>query len=184
MHPSRKVETELGNLFADIFKERADVDIAITGSGSIRLKEMGPIITLGDLIAVFPFSDSLTKFKIKGKNLRKIFSNFMSNENRVKDGEYYQVNRRVKAIYNETKNALESLTINNKDVQDEGEYTISLQGYHVDNCFKNLNITYEELTQLEQPKLITTSVRDVVEEYLRNHQNISSNIESRLTYIK
>jgi len=76
------------------------------------------------------------------------------------------------------------LTINNKDVQDEGEYTISLQGYHVDNCFKNLNITYEELTQLEQPKLITTSVRDVVEEYLRNHQNISSNIESRLTYIK
>jgi 5'-nucleotidase len=184
MHPSRKVETELGNLFADIFKERADVDIAITGSGSIRLKEMGPIITLGDLIAVFPFSDSLTKFKIKGKNLRKIFSNFMSNENRVKDGEYYQVNRRVKAIYNETKNALESLTINNKDVQDEGEYTISLQGYHVDNCFKNLNITYEELTQLEQPKLITTSVRDVVEEYLRNHQNISSNIEGRLTYIK
>ncbi len=184
MHPSRKVETELGNLFADIFKERADVDVAITGSGSIRLKEMGPIITLGDLIAVFPFSDSLIKFKIKGKNLRKIFSNFMSNENRVKDGEYYQVNRRVKAIYNETKNALESLTINNKDVQDEGEYTISLQGYHVDNCFKNLNITYEELTQLEQPKLITTSVRDVVEEYLRNHQNISSNIESRLTYIK
>jgi 5'-nucleotidase len=184
MHPSRKVETELGNLFADIFKERADVDIAITGSGSIRLKEMGPIITLGDLIAVFPFSDSLTKFKIKGKNLRKIFSNFMSNENRVKDGEYYQVNRRVKAIYNETKNALESLTINNKDVQDEGEYTISLQGYHVDNCFKNLNITYKELTQLEQPKLITTSARDVVEEYLRNHQNISSNIEGRLTYIK
>ena len=184
MHPSRKVETELGNLFADIFKERTDVDVAITGSGSIRLKEMGPIITLGDLIAVFPFSDSLIKFKIKGKNLRKIFSNFMSNENRVKDGEYYQVNRRVKAIYNETKNALESLTINNKDVQDEGEYTISLQGYHVDNCFKNLNITYEELTQLEQPKLITTSVRDVIEEYLRNHQNISSNIESRLTYIK
>jgi 5'-nucleotidase len=184
MHPSRKVETELGNLFADIFKERADVDIAITGSGSIRLKEMGPIITLGDLIAVFPFSDSLTKFKIKGKNLRKIFSNFMNNENRVKDGEYYQVNRRVKAIYNETKNALESLTINNKDVQDEGEYTISLQGYHIDNCFKNLNITYEELTQLEQPKLITTSARDVVEEYLRNHQNISSNIEGRLTYIK
>lgn len=32
MHPSRKVETELGNLFADIFKERADVDIAITGA--------------------------------------------------------------------------------------------------------------------------------------------------------
>jgi len=184
MHPSRKVETELGNLFADIFKERADVDIAITGSGSIRLKEMGPIITLGDLIAVFPFSDSLTKFKIKGKNLKKIFSNFMNNENRVKDGECYQVNRGVRAIYNETKNALESLTINNKDVQDEGEYTISLQGYHVDNCFKNLNITYEELTQLEQPKLITTSVRDVVEEYLRNHQNISSNIEGRLTYIK
>lgn len=182
-HPSRKVETELGNLFADIFKERADVDVSIIGSGSIRLKEMGPIITLGDLIAVFPYNDSISKFKIKGKNLKKIFCNFMSNENRAKDGECYQVSRGVRAIYNETKNTLESLTINNKDVQDEGEYTIALQGYHVDNCFENLNITYEELTQLQQPKLITTSARDVVEEYLRNHQNMSSNIEGRLVYV-
>jgi 5'-nucleotidase/UDP-sugar diphosphatase len=183
-HPSRKEETELGNLFADIFMDRAEVDIAITGSGSIRLKELGPVVTLGDLLALFPFNDSLSKFKVKGKNLRKMFNNFMSNENRLKDGESYQVSRGVRAVYNETKNTLESLRLNNKEMEDEDEYSISLQGFHIDNCFKNLNITYQELTKLAQPKTVTTSARDVVEEFLRNHQNLSSKVEGRLTYVK
>lgn len=182
--PSRKEETELGKLFADIFMDRAEVDIAITGSGSIKSKELGPVVILGDLLALFPFNDSISKFRVKGRNLRKIFSNFMSNENRFKDGECYQASRGVRAVYNETINTIESLILNNKEVEDEGEYSISLQGFHIDNCFKNLNITYQELTKLAQPKTVTTSSRDVVEEFLRNHQNLSSKVESRLIYIK
>jgi hypothetical protein len=46
-----------------------------------------------------------------------------------------------------------------------------------------LQLTNEELAQLEQPRLLATSGRDVVEEYLRNHQNVSAEVEGRLQYL-
>lgn len=182
-HPSRKIETELGNLFADLIQERANVDVALTGSGSIRGKELGPVVTLGDYISVFPYNDSLTKFTVSGATLMKIFSKFMSNENSDKDGEFYQVNKGVKAVYNKTRDSLESLLINGKEVTPEGVYTLSLQGYHVTNCYKYLSVTYEQLSSIEQPKIVTTAVRDTLEEFLRNKQNLTNKVEGRLTYI-
>ena len=47
-HPERTQETELGNLFADIFTESLGVDIMLIGSGSIRSEKLGPIVTYAD----------------------------------------------------------------------------------------------------------------------------------------
>lgn len=182
-HPDRKLETEIGNLFADIFKERCDVDAAFIGSGSIRLKEIGPVVTLGDFRSVFPYVDTITKFTVKGKTLKEMFRTFMSNENKAKDGEHYQVSSGVKAVYNQIENRLQSLSINGHEVDDNQTYSISLQGYHYENCFKFFNVTTEGLITIAQPKVITTSQRDVVEEYLANHQNLERDVEGRLIYI-
>ncbi|MBC7294389.1 MAG: 5'-nucleotidase, partial [Thermoleophilia bacterium] len=32
-------------------------------------------------------------------------------------------------------------------------------------------------------KVVSTSLRDVLEEYLRNHQNIDAHVEGRLVYV-
>lgn len=53
-HPERTRETELGNLFADIFTRSLGIDIMLIGSGSIRAEKLGPIVTYGDLIEVSP----------------------------------------------------------------------------------------------------------------------------------
>jgi 5'-nucleotidase/UDP-sugar diphosphatase len=50
-HPKREIETALGNLMADIFAQNAECDIMFVGSGSIRVKELGPMVTLGDIMA-------------------------------------------------------------------------------------------------------------------------------------
>ncbi len=72
-HPKREEETSLGNLVADAFSVSADCDIMIVGAGSIRIKEMGPMVTLGDVCACFPYDDSLTRFEITGAQLKKYF---------------------------------------------------------------------------------------------------------------
>jgi len=46
-----------------------------------------------------------------------------------------------------------------------------------------LQLTSEELETIEKPKLLATSCRDVVEEYLRNHQNLDAHVEGRLQYV-
>ena len=120
-HPLREVETELGNLIADGFAHMSECDVMIVGSGSIRVKEMGPIVTLKDFKSCFPYDDSLNRFTVSGEKLKRIFSHFMRKENRNGEGECYQVNSRVQAVYDDKKSELVSLKISGKDVSDSGD---------------------------------------------------------------
>ena len=181
-HPRREEETALGNLFADIFAERSGADVVLVGSGSIRSKSLGPTVTLGDLYAAFPYDDVLYRCTITGAQLKGIFAHIMRPENRNREGECYQVNREVRAVYNDADRRLESLTIRGIPVADEGHYTVLLQGYHYTNSGPNLGLTAEELTALAPPKVVSTSARDVLEEHLRTHKNIRSQVEGRLVY--
>lgn len=181
-HPRREEETTLGNLFADIFGQRARVDVAFVGSGSIRGTELGPLVTLGDLRSIFAFDDTLYKFVLSGEHLKQIFARILRPENRNSEGECYQVNGSVKAVYVDATKELESLTINGQPVKDDGQYSICLQGYHYTNSAENIGLSNEALTAIEQPRVVTTSARDVLEEYLRSHQNLSSKVEGRLIY--
>ena len=54
-NPSRYMETEVGNLFADILQSSLGVDLFLIGSGSIRTKKFGPVVTKGDLMETFPY---------------------------------------------------------------------------------------------------------------------------------
>jgi 5'-nucleotidase len=106
----------------------------------------------------------------------------MRKENRNSEGECYQVNSAVRAEYDEAEGQLISLTINGNTVEDNGHYTICLQGYHFSNSATYLNVTNEKLLEAGQHKVITTSAQEVLEEYLRNNQNISRSVEGRLVY--
>lgn len=182
-HPKREIETSLGNLFADIYAEVGLIDVMFVGSGSIRGKEMGPVVTLMDLKACFPYDDSITKFSVQGKKLKTIFAHIMRPENRNNEGECYQVNQRIKAVYNDKTKTLESLTINGQPVDDFKLYTIGLQGYHANSSKAFLNISPEELREDGKSTVVSTSAAEVLEEYLRSHQNLDKKVEGRLNYI-
>jgi 5'-nucleotidase len=181
-HPAREVETSLGNLIADAFAETSQADVMLVGSGSIRVKEIGPLVTLKDFKTCFPYDDFLNRYNVKGSTLKKIFSYIMRKENRNSEGECYQVNGGIRAAYDDSKGQLISLDLNGIPVSDEKIYTICLQGYHFSNSATYLNVTNEELLEASQHKVITTSAQEVLEEYLRDNQNISRNIEGRLVY--
>ncbi len=183
IHPKREVETPLGNLIADALADAAETDIMLVGSGSIRGTELGPVVTLGCLKETFPYEDSLTKFYINGKHLRKIFAHILRIENRNGEGECFQVSSQVKAIYSEKEDRLVSLTVDDIEVTDEQSYSITLQGYHVANSIANLGITNEELVDMKRPRVVSTSTYQVLEEWLRNHPNISRDIEGRIVFL-
>jgi 5'-nucleotidase / UDP-sugar diphosphatase len=180
-HPKREEETTLGNLVADAFAECGECDVMFLGSGSVRVKEMGPLVTLGDLMACFPYDDSISRYKVKGAQLKKMFAHFMREENRTGEGECYQVNAKVRAKYLDAEKKLLSLTIDGKEVLDNSDYTIGLQGFHFNNSLPYLNISSQELLK-NGVAVVTTSGQHVLEEYLRNHQNLTSKIEGRLSY--
>ncbi|MCL6088269.1 MAG: bifunctional metallophosphatase/5'-nucleotidase, partial [Actinobacteria bacterium] len=183
-HPQREIETELGNLISDAFAEIAETDIMLTGAGSIRIKEMGPLVTLKDAMSCFPYDDTLSRHFIPGSKIKKIFSHFMRPENRNGEGECYQVNKRIKAVYDDNKKELISLDFDGKPIENDQFYKIAMQGYHFNNSQAYLNISNEELMESGKSKVISTSAQQVLLEYLRNHQNVDGRIEGRFTYIK
>lgn len=181
-HPRREEETTLGNLFADILAERADVDVVFLGSGSIRKPELGPMVALGDLMSIFPYDDALYKFIIPGSELKHIFRHVMRPENRDGEGECYQISRGVQAVYLEESRQLERLSIGGELVNDDQQYSIGLQGFHFKSSEANLGLTNATLTSVAPSRVVTTSVRDVLEEYLGTHQNVNSRVEQRLVF--
>jgi 5'-nucleotidase len=181
-HPHREVETELGNLISDIFAENGDLNVAFVGSGSIRMKELGPVVTLRDLKQMFPYDDIFSRYTVSGKQLNQIFTHIMRKENRNGEGECYQVNHGVQAVYDEVFERLVSLDIGDSPVDMDRTFQIGLQSYHSLNCEENLGLTMEELTQFNPPKVIATSMQTVIDEYLREHQAIKRSVEGRLVY--
>jgi 5'-nucleotidase/UDP-sugar diphosphatase len=182
-HPCREQETSLGNLVSDIFREVAECDIMLMGSGAIRSAELGPAVTLGDLRACFPFEDSLKRFTVRGSQVKAIFCHIMRPENRTGEGECYQVSEGVRAVYDDRTKTLESLCLRGEPIEESGKYTLGLIGYHADNSIKNLDITHEDLAAGGPYKTVATSTIAVLEEYLRTHPNLSRKAEGRLVYL-
>ncbi|MFH2020024.1 MAG: bifunctional UDP-sugar hydrolase/5'-nucleotidase [archaeon] len=181
-HPAREIETALGNLFADAFAEIAECEVAFVGSGAIRTKELGPLVTLQDFITAFPYDDTYYRFSIAGASLWKIFEHIMRADNRTGEGECYQINSGIEAIYDEKEKKLISLKIKNAPVEKDRFYTFGLAGYHYNCCKDYLNVTQDELNSSGKSKVVTTSVQEAMEEWLRNHQNVSEKVEGRLVY--
>lgn len=180
IHPCREVETALGNLITDVLAQTDLIDVVLIGSGSIRGSKLGPLVTLGDLKKTYPYDGPLYKVKITGLQMKKIFSYFMRPENRIPgEGNCFQVNKGIQAIYNNAEKKLESLSINGNPVQDDAQYTLCLQEYHYKNSVVSLNMTPEELGT---PKVVTTSAQQVLEEYLSSHQLLDNEVEGRLVY--
>ena len=182
-HPARTQETSLGNLFADAMADWGEMDVMLLGSGAIRQPALGPVVTLNDFLACFPFEDNLTRFTVTGATLRRMFSHWMRAENRNPEGECYQVNAGVIAVYNESARRLESLHVDSQPVQDERLYTVGLQGFHAKNSQAFLDVSMEELREAGRSRVVATCVQDLALEYLREHQNFRAQVEGRLQYL-
>jgi 5'-nucleotidase len=181
-HPNREIETSLGNLFADAMADWGELDVMLLGSGSIRTQSLGPLITLGDFMSCFPFTDALTRFTITGERLRHIFNYWMRPENRNGEGECYQVNAGVRVRYDENEHQLVSLRVNDEPVDPARLYTLGLQGFHASNSQANLDVTMDELQSAGRSRVVATRVQDLLLEYLREHQNLRVGVEGRLVY--
>ncbi len=183
-HPSQSEETALGNLFADILAQRAQVEVMFFASFAIRGTILGPLVTLGDFRTRLPYDDGLLKFTVTGAQLKQMFSHILRPDVRAGKGYFFNVNRGIKAIYDDTRQELVSLAVNNQPIQDETFYTICIQEYHYEDNAKHFGLPPETLTMIQPLQVVTTSMKDVLEEYLQTHQNLNSVVEGRLQFLR
>ncbi len=66
----RRRESELGNLCADAFRWRTGADFAVVNGGGIRSDFPEGDVTKGDIMAIFPFGNTIQVAEIKGNVVR------------------------------------------------------------------------------------------------------------------
>lgn len=180
-HPSRYRETELGGLFADIFRDSLRLDIMLVGSGSIRNTELGPIVLLSDLAECFPYNDPIYMCYIKGSQLRHMILYMLRDEALLGEHtEFYQFSEGLSAVYDKNTHSFVKFEYFGEPIEDDRVFTVGLQSYHFKNIDANFDITQEEISKNGKPRMVATDCQEILEEYLSEHQNIDHTVCGRI----
>ena len=179
-HPSRYMETEMGNLLCDALKECLAVDLLILGSGSIRKDKIGPLFTFGNLMEVMPYDDKIYALKISGAQLRRMFMHVLRDENVIgNEGEFYQFSEDLRIEYDVKAKRIERFDFGGKPIEDDQVLCVGLQEYHYKNFDKFFNVSLKELVD-GKGIVVTASLQDALEEYFNNERQPDAEVEGRL----
>lgn len=180
-HPARNQETALGNLFADILKDSFGVDIMFMGSGAIRCEKFGPVVRYSDLVECLAYDDAVYMLTVTGTQLKRMLTHIMRDEAFQGDHtEFYQFSHGMQMIWSRPNHRFEKLTLEGQELKADGLYTVGLSHYHFQNLPEFLNISLEEIEQNAKVRVLATSYRNVVEEYIMTHHHLSREVEGRL----
>ena len=182
-HPTRIQETEMGNLYADLLQEDSSFDIMMMGSGAIRKKAMGPIVEYQDMIENTPFDDQLWMLKVTGEEFRRMVFYIMRDEAWEGHTEFYQFSKGVRIVYRKSTHTLEELSFNGKPVLPDDELLIAMQTYHYLNFEQFFNVPLGPIKDRMRPRVVATSVNNIVEEYFTTHQGLDAHVEGRIVIL-
>ena len=181
-HPSRYMETELGNLFADILQDALGLDIFFAASGSIRSKKLGPVVTKGDFMATFPYDDQVNMTYWTGRQLKHGIKHMLRDAAFFGDHtEFYQVSSALSIEYDMATHSFVRFDFEGEPIDENRIFTVGLQDYHFRNLKDSFDIDLEDLEKNHKHRAVATSCAQVIEEMLRIGQHQDAKVEGRLT---
>lgn len=179
-HPKRNQETSLGNLFSDILTDSLGVNICFLGSGSIRGEKLGPIVTYGDLCAIFPYDDQVHMVTVDGEQIKTIFRHLFRDDAWVGHTEFYQVPKCVEITYSKSKHDFEKFLIDGKEPGVDDRFDLAIQHYHFSSFEDFFGVDLKDTEKYGKSRIISTSIRDILDAYMSEHSQLYGEVEGRM----
>ena len=173
----------MGNLYADLLQDESSFDIMFMGSGSIRKKAMGPTVEYQDMVENTPYDDQLHMIKVTGAELRHMIQFVMRDEAWEGHTEFYQYSKGVRIVYRKSTHKLEELSFRGKEVEDEDTFLIALQNYHYNSFEEFFDVPLAPIKERMRPRVVASSVNNIVEEYFATHQGLDAKVEGRIVIL-
>ena len=174
-------DVDLTILLAEGMRSQLDVDLALIGSGSIRGESLGPIVTLQDLMEVYPYANPVIGFRWTGEQLRRAVAFLMRDEALIQDNhiENYQFSKGFFCEYDCHTHSIIRLTMNGKEVRDDDVFLIATERYYYNCMEESLDISHEEAKKNGPPVQLAASAVNVLEEYMSSQDFIKLDGERR-----
>ena len=172
-HPSRYMETEIGDLLTDIVRDAVQLDIMMIGSGSIRKTKIGPVFTRQDLMELFPYDDNVIRIKVTGKQFKQMYR-FMLRDEALDGGhtEFYQFSDGLAVEYDYNSKDFIRFDFKGQPLDEKEMYNVGIQGFHHANFDEFYGLPLKEVEKNSKPLVLATSSRDIIEEALLNTKKV------------
>ena len=181
-HPQRNRETELGNLMADTLKGCLGADIVLCGSGTIRGKALGPLMTLGTLMETVPYTDKMYLVTVTGRQLKTMWRHILREEAFIGDHtEFFQVSKGVEIVWSREKQEFLRFDYLGEPVGENKKYTIAFHGYHRNNFNTSFGVQYRDVLENGRELVIASDAQDVLIEYFTDNKPEVCGVTGRLT---
>jgi 5'-nucleotidase len=130
----RTQETNLGDLVADLMRERLETDLALVNGGAIRTNRLVPAgpLTKRDIHGLLPFTDVVLKLELRGRDLRAALEHGLSQTDR-EGGGFLQVSG-VRLAWDPRQPAgqrIVSATVGGGPLDEETTYSVAVPSYLV-----------------------------------------------------
>ncbi|MCX8023005.1 MAG: 5'-nucleotidase C-terminal domain-containing protein [Syntrophorhabdaceae bacterium] len=126
----RRKETNLGNFIADIIRDRAGTDIAITNGGGIRIGIKKGEIKIKDIYSILPFDNYIVAIKMPGKKIKEVLEHGVSAVPE-EAGRFPQISG-MKFTYDPkapTGSRIREIYIGDKPLESEKEYSVATNDF-------------------------------------------------------
>ncbi len=171
---ARFKEIMLGDIIADIMRDRGKADIAFFNAGSIRRGIPAGKITERELYSMFPFMDTLVVGKIKGSELQEVLDHFA--EKGEGAGGFLQISGFSLKIY---KGTAVDIKVGGKPLDKNKVYTFVINSF-----LANGGDGYTMLKNLKNKKDTFIALPVMLVDYLKKHKKFPQPEMGRLTIIK
>lgn len=179
-HPQRNRETQLGKIFADLFRDNLGLDVMFLASGSLREQQMGPIVQYRNLAQMFPYTDEIFRIKVTGKQLKHMIRHLYREEALMgMHTEFYQYSRGMKVVVSIPEKKVLEITFEGAPIDDERIFKVGLQGFHFKSMDQFFDITEAQVKENAPIKILATNAMDVVDENLSNMEFVICPPEDR-----
>ena len=179
-HPTRDRETELGRLMADVLRDNLGLDVMLLGSGSIRVPELGPLVTLKELTEMFPFQEEVIRITVTGRQLKDMIAHIFRPGTLEDDhAEFYQFSRGMKVVVSLSERRVTEMAYDGTPIDDDRLFRVGIQTYHYKNMEEFLGISEAEAVQNAPVKTLATSTLDVLDENLSRMELVTCPEDAR-----
>lgn len=157
-------ESDIGNLFADIFVDATGADIGFVHGGSLRKDLPQGDVRRVDILDVYPFVDDVNVKEMSGSQIRRALEQSLTFERGMLQLSGLEM---TYDLEQPKYSRIVSLQYNRRPVMDDNRFTVAAPGFLTEG-----GDLYDSFPESEVIRSVG-KVSDVIIEYFRNHEQVA-----------
>ena len=182
-HPWFHRETQLLDLFADLYQRTFETDVSLLASNVIRAKKLGPVLTYKEFIIGFPYENAVYQLRVTGRRLEQIIRHTLRKDAWEGTSIYILFSENMRVEITREDKIVQKIEIYDGDIEPDRIYKLGITEYSYKNPELFLGIEPGALGTEIEVKKVSDNDRVSFFEYLSLHSEFTLRNEGRLVLL-